>query len=188
MTAQIEDYVRYRGKRYSLVGINGTGLFDPSEHGLEPVGMSTACWRGFVCTYAVRAEELRLDALEISFQGAAPPLFGVELARKRGEDGFFNGVYRGLDRRMPYTGGILVARDFIEELYVHMGFHPAWKYREAHELVFRDGCLLEAHDRTEEMALERQLRSGAEFEPDSRTPRGDVVEWIKRRFDRNYDT
>ena len=45
-----------------------------------------------------------------------------------------------------------LADGFIQNLYVHMGFHPAWKYREVHELLFEDGRLLHAQDRSAAMA------------------------------------
>ena len=54
MTAQISDSVRFEGRTYSLVGVNGSGLFDPEALGLRAVASSTACWRGFYCTYTVR--------------------------------------------------------------------------------------------------------------------------------------
>ena len=166
MTAQFSDQVNYRGKSYSIAGKNGGGLFDPAAHGLKPVGKCSACWRGFVCTYAVDDRHLLLDSLTVWLDDPATPLFGVP---PRPEEGGFNiyqrqsrghsettngfyAVYEGLAHRVPYTGGLLLAADFIEELYVHMGFHPAWKYREVHELVFRDGMLVQESDRSPQIA------------------------------------
>src|SRR5262249_28106356 len=128
-------------------GINGEGLFDPAEHGMKPVGISTACWRGFVCAYRVEDQALILDNLSVHLAGSAPDLFGIR------PNQFEAGVnYEDLSHKVPYTGGLLIAREFIKELYVHMGFHPAWKYREVHELVFENGTLIQQADRSDEMA------------------------------------
>jgi hypothetical protein len=42
-----------RCKPYSIAGINGSGLFDPIQQGIEPIAISTACWRGYHCVYVV---------------------------------------------------------------------------------------------------------------------------------------
>ncbi len=36
---------------------------------------------------------------------------------------------------ISFTGGLPIAADFIQELYVHLGFHPAWKFREVHGII-----------------------------------------------------
>src|SRR5687767_8065482 len=56
MTAQFCDQMEYRGKQFSIAGKNGTGLFEPTQHGLNPVWRCSACWRGFVCSYALVAD------------------------------------------------------------------------------------------------------------------------------------
>lgn len=123
MTAQFSDRVKYRGKSYSIAGKNGTGLFDPPAHGLTPVGKCSACWRGFVCSYAVEDGMLLLDSLAVCLDDPAPDLFDVSPTPYEGEIRLFDAVYDNLDHCVPYTGGLLLAADFIEELYVHMGFH-----------------------------------------------------------------
>lgn len=47
---------------------------------------------------------------------------------------------------VPLSGGLLLGEGFIQELYVHMGFHPAWKYLHVIELIFEGGQL---HKRTQ---------------------------------------
>src|SRR5262245_49494675 len=149
MTAQISDKLRYGHKEFSLVGVRGSGLFSPKEHGMEPHGSSSACWRGYVCRYGVTRDTLLLKALYINLRRtfglvkpkgkvmdeASPPLLnGVSRTRPDSDD--FDSHYRNVNLPIPFTGGLLIARDFVRELYVHMGFHPAWKYREVHELLF----------------------------------------------------
>src|SRR5690349_13467960 len=85
MTAQISDRVVYRGKPHSFAGVNGSGLFDPTEHGVVPVSFSTACWRGYHCTYEVAGDSLLLTKVNIGLgesdrtaveRGEGPKLFG----------------------------------------------------------------------------------------------------------------
>ena len=38
MTAQFSDPLNYAGQIYSIAGVNGRGLFDPTEHCMKPVG------------------------------------------------------------------------------------------------------------------------------------------------------
>jgi hypothetical protein len=186
MTAQFSDPVKYRGKSYSLAGKNGTRLFDPAAHGLKPVGKCSACWRGFVCTYAVRDRKLLLDALAVCLDAPAPALFGVAPKPDEGGARLFDAVYEGLAHPMAYSGGLLLAAGFIEGLYVHMGFHPAWKYREVHELVFRDGELVQEADRSEQIAEFRRELRDRPLEPGRGARRADVKRWIERCFSQEY--
>jgi hypothetical protein len=85
-----------------------------------------------------------------------------------------------------YTGSLLLGHDFIRELYVHMGFHPAWKYREIHELVFDKGRLVNAADRSTEMAMLRDSLSGTKDAPGS-IMNEDVAAWVERCFSLKYN-
>src|SRR5262245_37177060 len=151
MTAQFSDSVTFEGEDYALAGTNGKGLFDPNNHGMKPVGRCSACWRGFLCSYRVDGRCLLPAQLAVCLDEPARALFGVMPRADEGEIHLFDVIYKGLGHRVPYSGGILLARNFIEELYVHMGFHPAWKYREVHELSFEDGRLVRAENRSDQM-------------------------------------
>lgn len=186
MTAQFSDHVKYRGKSYALAGENGIGLFDPADHGMQPIGKCSACWRGFVCFYAVEGGALMLDALAVCLDDPAPVLFGVPPKADEGGFQIFDAVYEGLNHRVPYTGGLLLAHDFIDELYVHMGFHPAWKYREVHELVFRDGELVQEADRSAQIAELRRQLGDRPLRPGPRANLAEIARWIERCFSREY--
>lgn len=177
MTAQSTDPVRYRKREYTLAGRNGPELFDPAAHGMTPVATCSSCWRGFTCTFAVRGEQLWIHALDINLGVPAPTLFGR--APRRGGI-LFDTVYAKLQHPLTFTGGLLVARGFLPELYVHMGFPPAWKFREVRELIFRDGRLVEEMDRSERVAAVRREAVGR---PE---PLGDVRQWIERCFSQAY--
>ncbi len=56
MTAQIPDRLCYACRQFLVIGTRGDGLFDPARFGLKVRMISTACHRGFHCSYAVDAE------------------------------------------------------------------------------------------------------------------------------------
>ncbi|MGL4421257.1 MAG: hypothetical protein ACRCZF_11370 [Gemmataceae bacterium] len=187
MTAQVPDRVEYRGKTYSIAGTNGKGLFDPTAHGLKPTMRSTACWRGFICTYAVVNGRLMLFNLAIGLKDSNPPLFGVvPTPQPVGPLRSLNSVYEGLNLPVSYTGGLLLADDFVENLYVHMGFHPAWKYRDVHELLFQEGALIEASDRSAVMAEVREKWGREPMQPGFGADRAAIAEWIEKSFRLDY--
>jgi hypothetical protein len=175
MTAQMPDLFVWRGHEYALVGIDGGPLFDPADHGLEVRMISTACWRGYICRYAVDGDELVIRGLMVGMDEPPTELFGA--ARDSG------GWYQPVRVPVPFTGGLLVGDGFVRELYVHMGFHPAWKYRHVHELLFESGRLTAHHDRSAAMAEIRG--SEPQLRPDSHDA-DETRRWIERTFDRSY--
>lgn len=177
MTAQMPDLVRWQGREFALAGIDGGPLFDPDEHGLELRMISTACWRGHICLYAVDAGELVLASLTVGMDSPPPELFGATVSKSTWGDT----RYEPIRVPVPFTGGLLIGDGFIRELYVHMGFHPAWKYRDVHELLFENGRLTAHHDRSDAMAAVRA------DEPRLRPDREDELKsWIESTFDRSY--
>ncbi len=184
MTAQINDTFSYRGEAHELVGIKGEGLFDPAKLGIRCTMMHTACWRGYIAAYAVEEEELRLASLEIQLADASDvqPILGASPTRVTE---YGRATYERIGVRLPFTGGILLAQDFIRELYVHMGFHPAWKYRVVHELTFEEGRLLRAADRSQSVADIRARLAARPLGPDGTDPE-ELRRWIELTFDRTY--
>lgn len=178
MTAQINDTVHFRGNDFALAEIDGGPLFDPADHGIEAMGICTACWRGFVCRYAVVDDRLTLDRLEVFVAGGSPPaLFGVPPAVSA--DDMFNASYVGLYRPIPFNGRLTIADDFLQERYVHMGFQDASAYRNVWTLTFDRGALTQALDRSAEMAERRDSKRATQA-----TPLDDLTRWIADRLSR----
>jgi len=166
MTAQFPDTFCLDGQVFDLVTIHGAPLFSPAEHGLFPMPRITACWRGFVCQYGLREEHLVLEKLSIHLpQGATPlPIGGVlpELSDSV-MPRLFSTVYENLGLSVPFSGSLWIARGFIPELYVHMGFAPAWKYTQVRSLQFLDGRCTAQQDESQAMeAVRRQKTSQPE--------------------------
>jgi hypothetical protein len=193
MTAQISDTVRYGGHDYDLAGINGEGLFEPSQQGLAPFARSTACWRGYFCEYTIEGGVLLLDALHIALtekdadpadDRTGPRVFDL-VPRYDVARGYW--VYAPVRVPIPFTGGLLLGRTFIRALYVHMGFHPAWKYRQVYEVIFQNGRLRESYDRSREVEEYRSHVRPSDLDPGISASRQEIHNWVRQAFSLHYD-
>ena len=180
MTAQVSDSVIYQCQDFSITGINGSGLFDPIDYGIIPKMISTACRRGYYCTYEVTNGNLYLRCLNIGLtkeeslsakQGKGPKLFDKAPEYSDTEHCF---VYDELHEQIPFTGGILLGRDFIKEMYVHMGFHPAYKFKIVYEMIFDNGKVISESDRSAKMSQYREKISGQPLKPGDTSNREEV--------------
>lgn len=186
MTAQVPDSVRICGTDFDICGVRGEGLFDPSVYGIETSAPHTACWRGYLCGYALADRHLVLDELQLwseprrwpSVRPLLEEFFGDRLEIDEGQTSV-NAT--GLGCPIPFTGGLLLGDDFVEELHVRMGFQPAYKYRRVLELTFESGLLLSQSDRSIEME-EIRLREGRGDGKRSK----DLTAWINDCFRVDY--
>jgi hypothetical protein len=194
MTGQIPDTINLGGTTYSITAVDGEGLFKPDEHGLQPRVLSTACWRGFVCSYAVQDDRLLLDTLEIglepdhprvSLHGKTPRMAG----RRQHHPGA--AIYRRLAMPISFTGRLLLADEL--DLYTHMGFQPAWHYEKVVELVVADGRVVRQADRSAQAAtLRRRLRDDmTELDHprrllDPQPSEGELEGWVADTFSLGY--
>jgi len=193
VTAQFLDGFRYKEKDYAIAGIHGEALFDPENLGLNPAVTCTACSRGYVCTYTLLGKQLVVSRLAVNLLDfhAEPewlPVPGPEINGRKpmlAEERFplFNNLYEDLELPVRFTGGLLIARDFIQELYVHMGFHPAWKFHEVWELLFDDGILTESQDVSLKVAELRKKLEPTLLKP--KEPKG-KLKWVKDTFKLDY--
>jgi len=208
MTAQISDIIDYRERPFNLAGVNGDGLFDPSEHGVKVRMIDTSCWRGYYCRYDVSDGFLRLKQVYVGLNdddrirvesGQGPLLFGRTPSRYivhghswSEEDGdqysweSNDFRYDQLHELIPFSGGLLLGDGFMWEMYVHMGFHPAYKFREVHELIFEDGQVVSATDRSKEIAGFRDAIAERPLQPTDPNHAQEIEDWIDRTFSQNY--
>ncbi len=199
MTAQIQDAFLYNGQSYALAGISEGELFDVTSLGLHPSMASTACWRGYQAIFGLDGGRLVVEALHVNLiarddatgkatREEGPVIRGVRPTGAKERFDFFNNHYEALLHPLEYTGGLLLADGFIRDLYVHMGFHPAWKYERVVELVFDEGRLAAEHDRSAQMAEIRARFVRTEGEPASggMPSRDEIRAFVERSFDRRY--
>jgi hypothetical protein len=119
---------------------------------------------------------------------------GMYVYHRWGEDQRFIGqdatIYQGLKIPAPYTGGLLLARGFIQSMYVHMGFQKPTSFETVHELIFEEGKLISATDHSAKIAELRdemqRPRPRTGFD-DERARMGHIADWIAWTFSLDYD-
>ncbi|MGE5464879.1 MAG: hypothetical protein ACM3PS_16065 [Syntrophothermus sp.] len=184
MTAQIHDSFLFEDRKLSIAGVNGGELFHPAEHGMQPMPRITSCWRGHVCTYNIQDNHLVLHTLQVNLDQQGPAINNVRPVFSTGST--FNNDYQALGLLMDFTGGLLVAEGFIQQLYVHMGFHPARKYETVLELSFSKGEVLEIRDVSRQMAELRHKRTQQSQQPGREASGQEVNVWIASTYERSY--
>ncbi|MFW9812221.1 MAG: hypothetical protein ACFFF9_07140 [Candidatus Thorarchaeota archaeon] len=184
MTGQISDEVRYNGETYSLIGVNGEGLPVPVDFGMETTMATTACWRGYQMFYACVDDEIFLDAM-LANPIEVKPVNGVE--PRKPKDGWgFKHFYEDIGLKIKFTGRILIGRDFIQEMYVHMGFQSAESYYDVLELHVEDGNIVNVINLREVME-QRRLQGRQKPSTPSSMEDSDIRSWIENRFSQEYE-
>jgi hypothetical protein len=184
LTGQVSDEVRYNREVYSLVGINGEGLPDPADFGIRTKMASTACWRGYQMFYDCVDSELVLDVM-LANTDEAKPVNGVKPGISKDSFGF-NHIYENIGLKTKFTGRILIGRDFVQEMYVHMGFQSAESYRDVLELEVENGNIVNIVNLAEVME-QRRLQGRYKPTDPSSMEESDLHSWIEDRFSQDYD-
>jgi len=192
-------------------------FFSPLKYGFEPVPGSTACWRGYLVNYMIKNNRFILDRLDINLDhyrngekiSGPDPVPDIEgrKAHRIGdiitkteilEDGTikkydveltygFQYIYAEMDLLIPFTGGLQIAQDFVSEFYVHMGFHPGWKYKKVLELIVENGIVVKINDQSKDMRQIRQeMRAKGEKIRLKNPEKYKAGDWIDDSFTLDY--
>lgn len=148
MTSQITDKFTYQDEEYRLIGFEGNHLFSPEDYGMTPVMMHTACYRGFYSTYEIYKEAIFLRKLVIRTEGNK--YCGIDGVKPVKDD--YQASYTGLNLKVPFSGTLRLAKDFIEELYVHMGYQKPSAFKTVIDFQFTNGSITQIQDRSQEVA------------------------------------
>jgi len=160
MTIQFNDRV-FRGKiELEITNVDGSGLFDPAALGFKVISRCSACWRGYVATYAILDHMLFLsrlwcvglpdDLAQSAKAGDGPKFLGVAAIP---ESPCYS--YNGLHVPMKFSGSLVLTTGLLREHDISIGFRPAWIYESVHEVHFDVGRLVSDHDRSSEAAKTR---------------------------------
>ena len=154
MTAQISDTFIFGRDKYSLIGIKGGNLFSPELYGMHPIMMHTACYRGFYATYELTKEALYLR--ELTLREANQNYLPIEGIRPAEQENKASArTYRGLNVVVPFTGKTRLAKDFINELYIHMGYQKATAFKTVLDVTLNKGQTVVIRDRSREIEKKR---------------------------------
>ena len=196
MTAQISDTIQFNRENYSLIGYTGRGLFHPSSVGIRPDQVTTACYQGYYCTYDLTDTALYLQQVTVySFCEGLPTLNGVSALPvtknicRRDEVGKFRNetttsqseyAYSDVGLLVPYTGKFRLARDFLPEFHIHMGFQKASAFRVVLDITLFQGNVASINDRSADMEKIR-----GKFKKDYES--GDITKTIENAFSLGMD-
>jgi hypothetical protein len=156
--------------------------------------MTTSCRRGYVWQYGARESRILLTGLNICLREEA---HYPEVGRRKpsfSDDLLGGAAYRHLGIPMGFSGGLLLGRDFIQDLYLRMGFHKPHVYRDVKEVLFSDGRVLEVRYHSGRIRqLRERMRSDAKKRKASGTPetqampsRDAIAEFVERAFGVDY--
>ena len=151
MTAQIADRFLFNKEYYSLIGIKGGNLLSPKSFGMESDMMTTACYRGFHALYELTDKELILREFILNEKhGHYLPIGGMKPAVTE-----CCGTYENLNIIVDFTGKIRLAKDFLREFYIHMGYQKASAYETVYDITIEKGRVILIRNRSEEMKNKR---------------------------------
>ena len=174
LTGQVSDEFRYNGEVFSL----------PADFGMTTTMASTACWRGYQMFYDCVDGKLILDTM-FANPTELKPVNGIE-PQKPKESWMFNHVYENLGLKTKFSGRILLGKDFIQEMYVHMGFQSPESYQIVIEIEVKDGDVVKETDLSSIMAERRLAGRNKPARPTTEDD-DDVRDWIEDRFSQDYD-
>ena len=184
LTGQVSDEFRYNGEVFALVGIKGEGLYTPLDFDMKTTMASTACWRGYQMLYDCVDGKMILDRM-LANPTEPKPVNGIE-PHSYEHRFIFNYVYEDLGLKTKFTGTLLLGKDFIDEMYVHMGFQSPESYRTVIELEIMDGNIIKETDLSALMAEQRLAGTDKPARP-STMDDDDVRDWIEERFSQDYE-
>lgn len=188
MTGQIADEFLYNDEAWNLAGVSGDQLPIPLDFGMKTRSSCTACWRGFVMRYRIKDGQLIIDGMDLNTDSPIP-VNGVEPNPEKPP--MFMYRYENIGLKADFTGKIMIAKDFIQGMYVHMGFQSAASYETVLEFEIEEGVVIRTNDLSDEMESRRKAghykpaapRSAFEDELDD----NDVKDWIQDRFSQEYE-
>ncbi|HUT80120.1 MAG TPA: hypothetical protein VMZ29_02875 [Candidatus Bathyarchaeia archaeon] len=181
MTAQMSDMFDYNGELFEIVGVDGLKLFEPREYGLTPHFTCTACWRGYLLTYKLNKEQLVLDDVLINLREKKE----INNVKPKEAERPFLFHYKKINLKIDFTGTILVAKDFLREMYVHMGYQRPMAYKKVIEFSFTNGTVTSINDLSKIMEERRKEDPNKDARPKS--PQSEDVEaWVKDTFSLDY--
>ncbi|TFF85902.1 MAG: hypothetical protein EU551_03090 [Promethearchaeota archaeon] len=190
MTAQIPDQFFYNDLKFDLVGIRGEGLYTPIDFGINTISASTACWRGFVMKYSIKNNQLLLEGFWINTKDEKlPEIDGIKpskLDKDHKMSSFFKYEYMNIDKKIPFSGSIWLAKDFIDSEYVHMGFQSPSAYKTVFKFDIEEGDIIKIEDLSKQAELARNENQVSKSYPNSDS-REDIDEWIRKRFSLDPD-
>ena len=158
MTSQITDTFLFKGDEYSLIAMKGGNLATPEQFGMEASSYSTACYRGYFATYELINNLLFLREFALHEKdNNYLTIDGIIPNKKSNSDDLNYRIrcYKNLNLKILFTGKIRLAKDFIKEFYVHMGYQKATAFKTVLDFTLQGGQMIKVINRSLEMRRRR---------------------------------
>ena len=209
MTAQISDRFIHNNDTFGIVSIDGEGLFEPKDYGINVIPISTACWRGYYCCYGITDNSLCLHEVYLGLnqenerliqKGNGIQLFGKTPHRCKYVDGKIIKIdisknFReaqkidcswdwrcdNLNQLIDFTGGMLIGSDDLGRV----SLFPQ-SCSKIYELVFDAGQLIEAIDHGSIMSEFQNMSSNKESNHGNHNRTQELEQWLQQHFSWDY--
>ena len=99
---------------------------------------------------------------------------------------FFDYCYNNLSLQTYFTGKLLLAKDFIQSMYVHMGFQRPMAYKTVVELSVENGKITLFKDLSRKIEGDREQDRFKDANPQSNSKK-DIRDWVEKTFSLEYD-
>jgi hypothetical protein len=188
MTAQVNDSFVFDNISYSVSAVESPKtFFNILSLGIKPVGPDTSCKRGYVAIFSINNEKLVLNSLftnnGFQIENEAPLINGklpkISIPKDYNDTTWWEFTYEDINLIMNYTGSILITKDFIDDMYVHLGFQSPISYNIVIQLIFNDGNLISSKDLSDIAAL---MRKGKTKTAKKKMKEKNIVQWIDDCF------
>lgn len=177
-TAQVPDIIKFKGKEFAL---NSTPLelyFEkfPEKRPTSDV-MSTANWRGYIATFEISENELRIADIEIIINDKSDP------SNTYKQKSVFRDLFpKNSETKLDWYNGILILPYGKLRNYVHMGF--ASTYSKYWLLEIKNGVLTESRNYNYKKFVQFKKRQFDKFKKTQAYK--ELIESLKKD-DPNYD-
>jgi len=176
------------GVEYYLSAVEFPGrFFSIKRLGINPMPLSTACWRGYVASFAVYRGKLVLSSLEtnnsdgaarpVAINGKMPEVVQLEFADSESE--WREWHYRDINKVIRYTGRMLIMADSAYDYYSHILIYSSLNQNDFLELTFNKGDLIEVNDLSEVFLILRE----ADDEETRNSQLARLPRWISKFYD-----
>jgi hypothetical protein len=204
MTGQMPDKFLYKGEFYDLIGIKGEGLYTPEDFGMEPHSTCTACWRGYLNHYQCSEKEFTLEKMLVNtkdppeINGVKPAISDRKAALERAskseeydqeawDQAMFEAIYTNLHLKTKFSGTVLLGKDFIDGMYVHMGFQRPISYQTVIKFHIEEGTVVKVENISEKIKEIREANPDKDAAPDGNQSGDSIGSWIEKSFSRDTD-
>jgi hypothetical protein len=91
-----------------------------------------------------------------------------------------------LNLKTNFTGKVLLAKDFIQSMYVHMGFQRPIAFKTVVEIQVENGNIISLKDLSKQMEARRNENPNKGAQPQSNSQE-DIENWVRDKFSLDYD-